>query len=841
MDRFQSQILDSVRAYVAGEGFWSKGQKDAIFHLVRYTSSRDEQALLDFNRGIAVSMGDRQARLALQSNPPDIETARAGFLRGRNHPDDIDNMIWLFINFGEISEMKQAIAIWTEGDERIDELLNLEKELERIIKGKNLSSESINSILQRVDGINERVSELENRFSSTLGDAARKIKRLTSAFVIFAAILMLVLSLFFSRKVIKSIRETQNALVESEARFRHVVESNIIGIMFWDIDGTVSEANDNFLNIIGYTREDLNAARINWKKITPEEFQAGDVSALEEIAQKGYCTPFEKEFIHKQGHRISVYLGAASFGVNRNNGVCFVIDITENKMAQQAQKLATTVFLSSKEAIMVTDKSAAIKAINPAFTTITGYGADEVIDKNPSLLSSGEHDSQFFAEMWKSLELTGGWKGELWNRRKNGELFKELLSISAILDNNNQVTLYVGIFADITEQHRLEEQLRQSQKMEAIGTLVGGIAHDFNNTLAAIQGNLYLAKMNNVDNPAVDAKLEIIEKLGLHSAEVIQQLLTFARKGHVKMAPVSLNNMFNGLLRIAKSFIPENIILDFDICTQPLIVKGDLSQLQQVVLNLITNSRDALEGVEQPRIECRLSPFVADQSFMIENPGLRSNQLARVMVRDNGSGISDDNLQQIFDPFFTTKDVGKGTGLGMSMVYGAIQTHGGVIDLESKPSEGTTVNIYLSRVPEEFNFLPASEQPKEFSASRYNVLLVDDNQNVRDVYAEALVSLGYKVITASTGREAVQKFASKSETINIVISDIVMPDMDGFEALVQMRQLHSNLPAIFITGYDPETSIPPSLRDNSYLLSKPFDMGDLKHAIQQLLTPGKLN
>jgi len=839
LSRIQSQILDSVRAYVAGEGFWSKAQKDAIFHLIRYASSRDEKSLNYFHTGISVALGDRQARLALQSKPPDLVNARAGFLRARIHPDDIDNMIWLYVHFSEYSQLKQAIELWTDGDKVIDELFDIEKELKTLFKSREVSHDKLIKLIARIDSLNERVSEIQNRFSSTLGEAARKIKRISSRSVIFAAIIMLLIGLFLSRKILHSIQETQTALVKSEARFRHVVESNIIGIMFWDIDGSINEANEKFLNIIGYTREDLNSGRINWRAITPEEYRAADAFALEEIARNGYCTPFEKEYMHKHGYRISVYSGAASFDTNAKTGVCFIIDITENKMADQAQKLATTVFLSSKEAIMVTDKSAAIKAVNPAFTKITGYTADEVIDQNPKILGSGEHDDRFFADMWKSLALTGSWKGELWNRRKNGELFKELLSISAILDTNDQVSQYVGIFADITEQHRLEEQLRQSQKMEAIGTLVGGIAHDFNNTLAAIQGNLYLAKMNIADNPAVEEKLEVIEKLGVHSAEIIQQLLTFARKGHVKMVPISLNSMFAGMLRITKSYIPENIHLKFSICEQPLFVKGDVSQLQQVVLNLITNSRDALVNISDPQIECHLTTFIADKLFLNAHPNFQTNQLACIMVKDNGVGISSEHLKQVFDPFFTTKDIGKGTGLGMSMVYGAIQTHGGFINLQSKPNKGTTVYIYLPQISAEQNNLPASNTLPDFSENQFTLLLVDDNQNVRDVYAEAIESLGYRVVTASTGREAVQVFDSQSDFIHLVISDIVMPDMDGFQALEIMRVLQPNLPVIFITGYDPETSIPKALRDNSYLLSKPFDMSDLMFVIQHMLTQAK--
>ena len=838
LDRFQAQILDSVRVYVAAEGYWSKGQKDAIYNLVRYASSHDESALNAFHDGIAVSLGDRQARLALQAKPVNIKLAREGFLRGRNHINDVDKMIWLFRNFGGYGDMKKAIAIWTEGDKHIDELLGLEQELEQLIHSGKADKDRIHAILLRVDAMNERVTELENRFSATLGNAARKIKQLTSLLILSSTVFLLLIGILLSRRIVKSIRGTQVALIESEARFRHVVESNIAGIMFWQRDGAITDANDALLEIIGYSRQDLRHGKINWQTITPEESQAVDARAMDEIHRQGFCTPYEKEYLRKDGQRVSVYVSAASFEATRDRGVCFVIDISEKKRAEQAQKLAATVFHSAKEAIMVTDHSAAIQVVNPAFTQISGYEAAEVMGKNPNILSSGEHEPAFFGAMWQSLQESGSWKGEIWNKRKNGELYQALLSISAIYDDNHNVTRYVAIFSDITEQRRLEDQLKQSQKMEAIGTLVGGIAHDFNNTLAAIQGNLYLAQKYNQGNEAVSTKLDVIDQLGKHSAKIIQQLLTFARKGNVQMAPISLNTLFAGLERLTRSFIPENIAFDIKTSDQPLTVKGDMTQLQQIMLNLFNNAVDAVADKAQPQVECRLEAMSADDLFMREHPWLESNQLAHIHVHDNGCGIPEENLQHIFEPFFTTKEVGKGTGLGMAMVYGSIQTHHGAIDIESKPDEGTSIHLYLSRVQTQADKVPETTSKEHKLHNTRSVLLVDDYINVRDTYAEALASMGYQVITANDGLDALACFEQHGDNIDIVVSDIVMPKMSGFHAVERMRMQRPELPVIFMTGYDPQTNVPGNLRANSQMLSKPFSIVELAEQIQQMLNPG---
>jgi len=833
LDQLQNRLLDSVRAYVNGEAMWSKGQKDAIYHLARYVTSHEEKALEGFRDGISVSLGDRQARQSLQSNPPNINLAREGFIQGRNHVDDIDNMIWLFLYFDSYPDMKKAIEIWTLGDKRIDDLLALEQKIESMVKSGKANNFQIHEFLEQVDKVNMQVTELENEFSLTLGNAARQIKYLTNLSLFFFTFLLIIFGILISRKILKGIKESQIALIESEARFRYVVESNLFGIMFWDLNGTITDANDAFLNIIGYTHKDLEEGKINWQKLTPPESLSVDKKAIEEIYQRGYCSPYEKEYIHKHGHHVPIYLAAASFQSTREKGVCFVLDISKEKRAEQAQKLASTVFHSTSEAIMVMNNNAAIQLVNPAFTEITGYGLNDVLNRNPRILASDEIDNAFFALLWNHLKLNGNWKGEISNKRKNGELYKVLISITAIYGDDKDIKQYVAVFSDITEQQRLEEQLRQAQKMEAIGTLVGGIAHDFNNTLAAIQGNLFLARNYN-NNNSVLAKLDIIEQLSKHSAGIIQQLLTFARKGSVKMTPLDLNPLFSNLGQMTKSFIRESINFNIHVGEKPLTVLGDTAQLQQVMLNLYNNSCDAIENAKNPQIETWVEEISADNSFMLKHPYFIDNRIAHISVSDNGCGISKVDQSHIFEPFFTTKEVGKGTGLGLSMVYGAIQTHRGAIEVESQKGKGTTVHIYLPLIDvtasEPFNM----EMEDILDTNSVNVLLVDDNIFVRDTYKEALTLMGYNVTTANNGIDALNQFENKGRNFNIIVSDIVMPEMSGIQMMKQIRILNPDIPAIFITGYDSDVNAPENL-SNSYVLKKPFSIHDLVQQVRDHL------
>ncbi|MBN4082540.1 response regulator, partial [Mariprofundus ferrooxydans] len=401
-------------------------------------------------------------------------------------------------------------------------------------------------------------------------------------------------------------------------------------------------------------------------------------------------------------------------------------------------------------------------------------------------------------------------------------------------NEHKEIIGVIGISRDITATKELEEKFNQAQKMEAVGTLVGGIAHDFNNVLAGITGNLYLAKKRLVDNPDVAKKLTNIETLSLRAADMIKQLLTFARKDSVRIQQLSLSSFIKEATRLLHASVPENIIFKENICTDPLFIDGDATQLQQVLMNLINNARDAVESTDQPCITMTVESFQPDLEFMEYHPEASQQPYAHISIQDNGYGISKDILEHIFEPFFTTKMPGKGTGLGLSMVFGAVRTHHGILDIESIEGDGSTFHIYIPQLQEKASILPAPKHIAQAKAHGELILLVDDEQYVRETTAEVLEAFGYKVLQAEDGLQAIDVFKKHQHDIDIVILDVVMPKLGGVESAAHIRMINANIPVIFVTGYDKEQMLKiGNQASNSAVLGKPIQFDKLHSIISQ--------
>jgi len=475
--------------------------------------------------------------------------------------------------------------------------------------------------------------------------------------------------------------------------------------------------------------------------------------------------------------------------------------------------------------------------VSPKVQDILGYKPEEIIGRTPfDLMPSKEAQkiSSEFALIVESKQPFSGLINE--NLHKSGKVITLESSGVPILAEDGALLGFRGIDRDITKHRQLEEQFNQSQKMEAVGTLVGGIAHDFNNTLAGITGNLYLAKKSAAELPDVVARLSVVEELAYSSAVMINQLLTFSRKDNVQMHAIALPSFLRELIKLQEVVIPENINLKYCIQDSSMVIKGDVNLLQQALINLINNARDAVEGVSDPTITIRLDHSDVDEKFIQKHSPLKSIDVACISVSDNGQGIKQSNIKHLYEPFFTTKEVGKGTGLGLSMTYGAIQSHEGWIDVESKEGEGSTFLVYLPLIkPSDIDSAPY-EEDHVAEGNGETILLVDDNATLLSTGKDVLESLNYSVLTAIDGEEAVNVYQSQQESIDFLILDVVMPKLGGVEALRLIRELNPDVKAIFTTGYDKLDSLSKEC-DVSLIpvVSKPFSIAEISQTIMKVL------
>jgi len=504
---------------------------------------------------------------------------------------------------------------------------------------------------------------------------------------------------------------------------------------------------------------------------------------------------------------------------------------TEEQLRQLAQAVE-----HAGEGMLITDTRGKVEYVNPAFCRMMGYAADEVLGNTPTLLKSGEQDSTYYQKLWATITSGQVWNDCIIDKKKDGSLIPVMMSIAPIFDRTGTIISYVATQQDMSKQKELEEQFQQAQKMDALGTLVGGIAHDFNNMLAAMIGNVYLVKCALPDaSQVVREHLDGVDTLAFHASAMIKQLLAFARKGSISKASVPLTALMKEAFKLQQVSVPENIRLELCCCADELQVYADATQLQQVFINLVNNARDAVELVKDPSIHVQLKIFCADAGFLARHKALKASRFACLSVCDNGCGIAEGELEKVFDPFFTSKEVGKGTGLGLAMVFGTISSHDGVIEVESKLDEGTTFHVYLP-LSDCDDVSMEQAQPGEVALGRgETILLVDDNAQVRHSCEQVLCSLDYTVLIAVDGLDAVEIYSEKHAEIDLIILDLVMPRMGGAEAAKAIVQRFPDAKIIFATAYDSCGELASEMAAKHPLLEKPFAVPQLSQMIREQL------
>jgi PAS domain S-box-containing protein len=592
-------------------------------------------------------------------------------------------------------------------------------------------------------------------------------------------------------------------LRESRQRFRDLFENSPDAIFVEAMDGTVLDVNFAACVLHGLTREQLIGKNALNDLVPPASRQhAGrDFPKL----ASGQLSWVEGESLAADGSVIPVEVRAGRVEYNDKPALLLhVRDITQRRAAetavQSSEMLFRSVWENSVDGMRLTDENGIVIAVNKAYCKLFGLEAEQLEDKPFTIVYAESEKPQAMLERHRERFRTRNVDRKIQRQFNlhNGQATALEITFSFIELHGHPMLLF-SLFRDITTQRRLEEQLRQSQKMEAIGQLAGGVAHDFNNILTVIHGHASLLVSAELEESALRSAQQITQAAE-RAAALTRQLLTFSRRQLIQPRKLDMNKIVGNMTDLLGRLLGEDVSLQLNYCPSPATVEADVGMMEQVLLNLAVNARDAMP--KGGRLAVRIAIVEVNEAHVRHHPEARVGQFVCVSKSDTGSGIPPENLQRIFEPFFTTKEVGKGTGLGLATVYGIVKQHQGWIEVESTVGKGTTFRIYI---PYAGSGVIEAEKPTTQITIRggsETILLVEDEKPVRELVSRVLQKYGYKILEAGNGGEALKVWNQHKDEIALLFTDLVMPDnMNGRELAEKLRIERPGLRVIFSSGY----------------------------------------
>jgi PAS domain S-box-containing protein len=514
-------------------------------------------------------------------------------------------------------------------------------------------------------------------------------------------------------------------------------------------------------------------------------------------------------------------------------------DVTEERRTEEALRAREDAVLAAFEnapmaLAFALPGEGRFSAVNARLCKLLGYTRQELLEKTV-LETTHPDDRERSAEVMQRLAGGGAREVALGKRllRKDGSAVECEVQIVRLPQDPSEMPRTVVGFVDLTAQRGVEEQLRAAQRMEAVGRLAGGVAHDFNNLLTVILSNLDLARSELPESSPAQETLEEIAQAGRRAEGLTRQLLAFSRKQHMVLERVSLGDLVRGLASMLRRLIGEDVALELDVSDELPAVNADRGQLEQVLMNLVINARDALP--EGGAIHVGVRSCHVDAALATKRQ-VSTGDYLELWVADDGIGMDEATRVRVFEPFFTTKDKGKGTGLGLSTVYGIVKQHGGGIDVESEPGAGTTFRIYLPKAassakePTSTKVAPASTK----SGHDETLLVVEDDTATRRVLRRVLEGSGYRVVVCATPAEALDQAAALGGAIDLVLTDVVMPGMNGCDLVRRMRDQQPSLRVVYMSGYTDDALAGLEL-PKGHFIRKPFALDDLRRVIRQML------
>ncbi len=625
-------------------------------------------------------------------------------------------------------------------------------------------------------------------------------------------------------------------LIESEERFRSVTQSASDAIISAGTDGLIMSWNVGAVRMFGYSEAEALGEQL--EILMPEQYKGAHQKGFSRKVKTGVSTlmgkTVELEGLRKSDEKFPLELSLSSWETSK--GIFFsaiIRDITERRRVEEERYRLATAIEQTSEMVIITDNAGTMLYVNPAFEKITGYTSAEAIGLTPAILKSGKQDGLFYKGMWETITKGNVWNGRMVNRKKSGEMFDEVSTITPIRDNAGLVTGYVAVKRDVTRETILEKELKQSQKLKAIGTMAGGIAHDFNNILMPIIGYTQIIKEKIGDNPEVLELLSDVITAGRRAQELVKSILTFSRRSEQSFRPVELHSLVKESIKLMRATIPTTVKIESRIDPDSGAVMGDHSQLHQVIVNLLTNAGYAMRE-RGGLLTVELKPVALNDMSAENKSRADKSHYVKLTVSDTGAGMETETLDRIFEPFFTTKPEGEGTGMGLSVLHGIAENHGGFVEVMSQSGTGSTFSVYLPRFDKSARTEDNIRHPS--LSGRGRALVIDDQPAVAKTVSRILTHFGYEATTLTDSQKALKLFRDDPCAFDFVITDMTMPGISGEGLAREIHKLSNDIPIIMMTGYsdtiDMETAGSFGIRA---LLQKPLTPDKLGEVVRREL------
>ncbi|HGY55749.1 MAG TPA: PAS domain S-box protein [Caldithrix abyssi] len=630
-------------------------------------------------------------------------------------------------------------------------------------------------------------------------------------------------------------KEAERALRASEERLELALMGANLGLWDWDIKNDSITYNEQCARMLGYSLNELKSFLPLWKNLLhPDDLPLVEKSIHDHLEGKSEFYEAEYRLKAKNGkwHWI-LDRGRVVARDEKNQPLRMSgthLDITDRKTAQQNLERLATVIEQSGESILLMDRNCHLQYVNLSFEKSTGYNRDEVIGWHLKEF----HPDIFLQDILDDLRRGQEWNGRLSVKRRDGSSFRVEAVFSPIRDQRKNITGYVSVQRDISGEELLADQLRQAQKMESVGRLAGGVAHDFNNILTVITGysDLCLNQLDK-DHP-LTRNLKQIRAAAQKAESLTRQLLAFSRKQVLQPKVINLNSVILETQKLLNRLISEDVELVTELTPELGHVYADPGQIEQVLMNLVVNARDAMP--DGGKLVIRTSNFEISGLFSKHLPDIRDGNYVELTVSDTGHGMDDATREHIFEPFFTTKEEGKGTGLGLSTVYGIVKQSKGHIFVESKVGQGTTFTIYLPRIDAEVQMESDSALSYQQMVGDETILVVEDRTDLRELIHSILKENGYSVLMASDGLGAIELLKRTDEKPQLIISDVIMPRLNIREFLKEIKKIDPALPLLFMSGHHDDVLEEKGLDPSTIVfLHKPFTPIELLRKIRNIL------